>query len=293
MSFSESSETLLEVDPKTKLLVRKWLPDQQIKTIFLAIHGGLAHCGDWVTPALYFKKKGYATLAFDLRYHGTYAKYNKGKVFGHIDSFDTYISDVQVFYESITKEYPNIPIFVLAHSLGALIALKYGLTKALSDKNIKGFVLSSPWLENKVKVSPVLVSMSSILAKIRPTFAIKPEPITDHLTHDEQIYKRHLADEQAGLRGIKVSAKFGQESFKTQKWVLNNIDQWTTFPLFAVISGDDYLAEPAVSENALHKIPKNLLTLIKYEKNYHENFNELNREETFAKIEEWIQKVLL
>ena len=211
MSFSESSETLLEVDAKTKLLVRKWLPDQQIKAIFLAIHGALAHCGDWVTPALYFKNKGIATIAFDLRYHGTYSKYNKGKVYGHINSFDTYISDVRILYELIVKDYPTTPIFVLAHSMGALIALKYGLTKASEDKNIKGFIISSPWLENRVKVSPMLLSASKLIAMIHPTFSIKPEPITDHLTHDEHIYQRHLSDEQAGLRGVKVSAKFGQE----------------------------------------------------------------------------------
>ena len=87
MSFSETKTELFQADAKTKLLVYEWLPDQEVKVVMIGIHGGMAHGGDWVTPALYFKEKGVATYAPDLRWHGTYPKYNeKGKVFFHINS---------------------------------------------------------------------------------------------------------------------------------------------------------------------------------------------------------------
>ena len=35
----------------------------------LAIHGGLAHAGDWVTPAAHFKKRRWATVSFDMHGH--------------------------------------------------------------------------------------------------------------------------------------------------------------------------------------------------------------------------------
>jgi alpha-beta hydrolase superfamily lysophospholipase len=62
--------------------------------------------------------------------------------------------------------------------------------------------------------------------------------------------------------------------------------------MFAVLAGEDKLADPQGSKMALYSIPLKLLTLIVHEKNYHENFNEVNREETFGAIWKWMQKIL-
>ena len=95
MNFSETKTEIFQADEKTKLLVYEWLPDKDVKAVMIGIHGGMAHGGDWVTPALYFKEKGVATYAPDLRWHGTYPKYNeKGKVFFHINSYDEYVDDI-------------------------------------------------------------------------------------------------------------------------------------------------------------------------------------------------------
>jgi alpha-beta hydrolase superfamily lysophospholipase len=112
------------------------------------------------------------------------------------------------------------------------------------------------------------------------------------LTHDEKITVRHHYDEAIGLRGTTASAKLGVESEKTQAWVIKNMKTWERFPVFAVLAGEDQLADIQGSKNALYSIPLKLLTLIVHEKNYHENFNEVNRDETFGAIWKWMQKVL-
>ena len=289
-NYGETNCEVFQADDQTNLLAHSWLPEKEIKAIFLAIHGGLAHAGDWVTPALYFKEKGIATFALDMRHHGTYDKYNKGsKVFFHIDSYDQYTEDIHKFYQWIKKKYPGKPIFILGHSNGSLIALYYGLTKGQTD-DIKGYVLSSPWLKNIVSIPKIMLFMSKLIARVHPEFAVKPEPLTDHLTHDEKITARHYSDEKAGVRGTMVSAKAGVEIFKTQNWVLNNIKNWKKIPVFCIIAGKDKLADPQVSINAMNQIPKDLLQMIEYPENYHENFNEVNRDEIFARIYNWMQK---
>ena len=75
--------------------------------------------------------------------------------------------------------------------------------------------------------------MSKIIAKVYPKFAVKPAPLTDHLTHDEKITARHHSDEKAGVRGTMVSAKAGVAIFKAQNWVINNIKNWKKIPVFA------------------------------------------------------------
>jgi alpha-beta hydrolase superfamily lysophospholipase len=291
MEFFESKTELFQADDKTRLLVRIWLPGKTApKAIFLAIHGGLAHAGDWVSPALFFKEKGIATFAPDLRWHGTYPQYNeKGKVFFHINSYDEYSQDIHQFYKWIKKQYPHTPIFVLAHSNGALIALKYGLTLA-KESDIRGFILSSPWLKNSVKVPPLLLAISKLIALFYPAFEVTPASLVDKLTHDPQLTAKHYQAIEAGLRGTTATAKLGVESARTQNWVIKNLFSWEHFPLFCVIAGKDEIADPAVSMTALKAVPSALLTTIRYEENYHENFNELNRLQVFQKIEEWLTR---
>jgi len=292
MNFSETKTEIFQADEKTKLLVYEWLPEKDVKAVMIGIHGGLAHGGDWVTPALYFKEKGVATYAPDLRYHGTYPKYNEnGKNYFHINSYDEYVGDIHKLYSWVKERHPKVPIFIISHSNGALIALNYGLTLA-KKTDIKGFIVSSPWLVNRVKIPAALKTIAKLIAGIYPTFAVKAPALTDVLTHDEKITARHHQDEKIGLRGTMATAKLGVESEKTQGWVLENMKTWERFPMFAVIAGEDQLADPQSSKNAVNAIPSKLLTLIVHEKNYHENFNEVNRDKTFGAIWKWMQKIL-
>ena len=292
MNFSETGREVFQADDTTKLLTYIWMPKSKPRAIFIGIHGGMAHAGDWVTPALYFMKKGIATYALDLRWHGTYPQYNPGgKVFFHIDSYDQYSQDVHKFCKWVSAKHPGVPVFIISHSNGALISLNYGLTIG-KDADIKGIIVSSPWLKNKVEVPAVLISLSKVLSKIVPTMAVVPDELTEKLTHDRTITARHHADEAAGLRGTKATVRLGAESMKTQEWVVDNIGSWKKFPVFAAIAGQDMLAVPEASEAALRKIPSNLLTYHRYEENFHENFNELNRDKIFDLIAKWVDGLL-
>ena len=292
MSFKETKSEIINLEPNLKALLRIWLPENKPNAIFLAVHGLLAHSGDWVTLASYFKTKGIATYGADLRFHGTHYQHNKGKNIGHVDSYDDYIKDINTVLDMIKSAYPSIPVFLVGHSMGGLISLIFGLKIAQNDSNIKGIIISSPWLQNKVKVNRVLLSFSKIIAKIMPRFAVKGEPLNHLLTRDKAITKRHFEDEEKGLRISKVTAKFGVNTFKTQEWVLNNIKNWKDYPLFSVIAGNDQVAVSEVAINAIKTIDPNLSTMIVYEDNYHENFNEINREEIYEKIYGWIQNYL-
>jgi len=289
MDYGETTCEVFQADEKTKLLARIWLPEQGTKAIFIGIHGGMAHGGDWVTSAHYFNEKGVALYALDLRWHGAYPEYNDdGKNFFHINSYDDYARDVHGFYGWVKERHPGIPIFIISHSNGALISLYYGLSIG-KGSDIKGYVLSSPWLENRVVVPTVLRYLSKVIAAVSPTFSIAPEPVTDFLTHDEAITARHYSDEKIGLRGTRASAKLGVESEKAQAWVLKNMKHWAQFPIYCVIAGQDKLAVPETAERAMAEVPKGLATVVTYAENYHENFNEVNRGEIFDQVWDWMK----
>ncbi|MBN2039451.1 MAG: alpha/beta fold hydrolase [Spirochaetes bacterium] len=291
MNYSETRTELFQADKDIKLLSRQWITEKKQKAIFIAIHGGMAHCGDWVTPAIYFKEHGISTYAFDIRWHGTYPEYNKnGKVFFHIDGYKQNVEDIYNFYLKIRNDNPDTPVFLISHSYGAANALMLGLMYRETD--IKGIIVSSPWIKNKVPIPSILRIAANLIVLINPKFAIKPASLTEHLTHDKEIIKRHYADENSGIRGTSATVKTGKEMIKLQKFIMNKIVEWNKYPLFAVIAGKDYLADPDVSTDTLKKIPDKLLTLKYYENNFHENFNELNRDEIFDEIVRWTNQYL-
>jgi alpha-beta hydrolase superfamily lysophospholipase len=293
MYFKETKKDVLETKDGVCLPIRIWLPKKAPKAVFLAIHGAMAHAGDWVTPGLFFAEKGFATVAFDLRGHGLSPKHNKKiKLLLHIDSFEDFIDDTKCVLDYIKKEFPKTPVFILGHSFGGLISLNYGLTKAKGEKIIKGFIVSSPWLRNLVEIPPVLRALSKVLAVIYPKLPNPANLDLNVLTHDKTILKRHVKDEKGGLRGTKATPGFLIEAEKAQEWTSENLMNWKGFPLFAVIAGKDELADPDFSEKVLAKVPKKFITLINYKDNYHENFNETNREEIFNKIYKWMMPLL-
>lgn len=289
MLYSATENKIFELDENIKLPSYIWSPECDVKAIFIAIHGGMSHGGDWENTALFFKDKGVKTYALDLRHHGLFPKYNSSKkTIFHIDSYEIYADDIDKYYLSIKKENPGIPIFILAHSNGSLISLYYSLTKG-ANKDIKGFILSSPWLVNRVKVSVPVKIISKLLAFIKPTIPLSPEPLTDVLTHDPEITERHHRDEASGIRGTQISAKLGIEYLKAQSFVLKNMTNWKSAPILGIIAGDDHLADPLGSINALNSINEVSVKILSYSHNFHENFNELNRQEIFGEIWSWLQ----
>ncbi|RJP82681.1 MAG: alpha/beta hydrolase [Desulfobacteraceae bacterium] len=278
MNFSETRMDVLRTADGLSLDIHIWEPEKP-EAIILAIHGGLAHAGDYVTPALFFKKKGLATAAYDLRGH------KQEKTF--IKDFRLFHEDTELFLGWGRKEYQNLPIFIMAHSMGSLIVTHLGIKTAIDRFGVKGFIMSSPYYENAVKVSPVMIPMVKIMGRLIPRMVIPSPDITDLLTHDKAITRRHREDEQAGLRSAKPTMRFGSELLKAQKWVKENITKWH-HPLFAVVAGNDHVADPAEAERLLKRINKKHLTYLYHKDNYHENYNETNREETFARIYDWI-----
>ncbi len=282
MRFSETKLDVLRTRDGQEFDIHIWEPEAP-KAVFMAIHGGLAHAGDYVTPALYFKERGIATVSYDLRGH------KQEKIF--IASFDQYLEDTADFLQWTKKAYRGLPIFVVGHSMGGLIATHFGIRYAGSDPEIKGYLLSSPYYGNAIKVPPIMIPIIKMFGSIIPKAVIPGPDLTELLTHDEDITRRHRKDEADGIRGSKATMRFGGELLKAQKWVKENFSKWQ-HPTFAVIAGADQVADSSQAEELLGSMDKKLLTIVRHKDNFHENFNEVNRNDTFDKMYQWIQHMI-
>ena len=283
MRFGEDRLTTFKASDEAQRSVHIWSPEEP-RAVILALHGGMAHAGDYVTVARYFRDKGIATVSYDLCGHGKLARVD-------IPGFDVFLKDTELFLQWTTAHYPDRPIFLMGHSMGALIAAHLELGLFATNPKIKGVILSSPYFVNAVKVPKILIALSSVLARLMPTAKVPMESLTDSLTHDAQIQARHHADEQANIRAGEVSFRFAAALLSAQAALGNDLSAWR-HPLFAVLAGDDKLADAHAARAMLETIPKRLLELHWYEENYHENFNERNREKIFRDIELWLERIL-
>ena len=279
MRFSEDSMDTLTCIDGLQLDIHTWQPISP-KGVILAIHGGLAHGGDFVTPALYFKEQGYATVSYDLRGH------NKQKKV-YIEKFEHLLEDTLLFLQWVKKAYPGLPIFIMGHSVGGLLATYLGLGMFKNDEDILGYIISSPFYVNATPIPKVMQNLSSVLSKIAPKMSVPLDDVMDYLTHDETITMRHRQDEKDFTRAQQCSVRFAKELQVAQSGLPSKMKNWNA-PLFAVVAGDDKLADTQGTRALLDEVDQNLLTYQYHEKNYHENFNELNREDIFRDIQNWM-----
>ncbi|MBB3224505.1 alpha/beta fold hydrolase [Pseudoduganella umbonata] len=264
--------------------VHIWEPPEPVdppmlRCVLLALHGGMAHAGDWGTPALYFRARGIATAAFDLCGHGA------GKR-ADIPDFDIFIEETGLFLDWVRSRWPGVPVFVIGHSMGALVATRFGLA---GGADVAGFILSSPYYVNAVPVPAALQRLSGVLAKLVPTMKVPLASLTDVLTHDAAITARHHRDEADGIRATEVTMRFGHALQGAQRGL--SLEGWR-HQLYVVLAGQDALADTQAAQRLLGAVPPHLLACRVEAGNRHENFNELNRNELFADIAAWIERTL-
>ncbi|OEZ62814.1 MULTISPECIES: alpha/beta fold hydrolase [unclassified Duganella] len=281
MRFAEDRLASFRAGPQAERRVHIWEPAGVApRAVILAIHGGMAHAGDYVTPALYFRQHGIATVAYDLCGHQDARRVD-------IPGFHVFLDDSVAFLQWVKQNYPGVPVYVMGHSMGALIATHLGLGHFAGDAAIKGFILSSPYYVNAIKVSPVLLALAGVLGALAPRMKVPLAPLTDMLTHDSAITARHHDDERDGIRATEITVRFGNALTHAQQGLAPRMAAWK-HPLFAVVAGDDKLADADAAEKMLKSVPPALLTYQRHPQNYHENFNELNREQIFADILAWM-----
>jgi alpha-beta hydrolase superfamily lysophospholipase len=279
MRFSEDRLARFKGRGGTERTIHIWEPSQP-RAVMLALHGAMAHGGDYVTPALYFRNHDIATVSFDMCGHD-------GKRRADVPDFDIFLDEAELFLHWVKKHYPGLPVFILGHSMGALIATRFGLERLGRNDEVKGFILSSPYYVNAVKVPAVLQQMSGTLARLLPKMKVPLASFTDVLTHDAAITDRHHADENDGVRATELTVRFGHALSEAQKGLAEKMPTWR-YPVYAVVAGDDKLADSSAAEAMLMTIGGNLLHYNFQPQNYHENFNETNREEIFADILGWL-----
>lgn len=281
--FNETRIEQLSCPAGKPRAIRIWEPENTSR-VLLAIHGGMSHAGDFMVLAESMSARGYATVAYDQYGHDR-------KHLAHIPRFEVFLEDLERMLEGVKNMYPGLPVFILSHSMGALVSAHLGLKRFVGDEAVKGFISSSPYWVNAIHTPWIVRKAAGLLSVLAPQMKVPIEDIRDYVTHDREIMDRQREDIADDYMASGASARFAAELLKAQAWLGKHIGQWE-HPLLAIVAGDDKLADSAATRDLLGQIAPELLTELYYPDNFHENFNETNREEIFEKMDRWMDNQL-
>jgi len=134
------------------------------KALVVLIHGLGEEASKYDTVALRLNEAGYSVYAIDLPGHGK----SEGKR-GHVGCSYEIVKIVDAVIIYAKKDCPDVPVFVMGHSMGGNIALSYRYYRR-DIPDISGYVASAPWLmigsEKLVKKYKLAVFASLLLPKV-------------------------------------------------------------------------------------------------------------------------------
>jgi acylglycerol lipase len=274
------SEGLFESKDGLKLFEQSWYPADEPKGFVIIVHGYAEHCARYKFVAKHLTDNGYAVFSFDLRGHG---RSEGAKTF--INSYDEYLSDLDLFLSRVKAQAKEKPIFLLGHSMGGAISTLFTITR---KPEIRGLILSAAALKISASISPLLVRLSGVIGQILPT--VKTIKLNSrYISRDPEVVSVYDSDPFIYRGGIP--ARTGAELTSAINQIQKSMST-LELPLLIMHGTDDRLTDMEGSKQLFAKASSNDKTLKLYDGLYHEILNEPEKERVLGDIVEWMDKRL-
>ncbi len=242
------------------------------KGAVIIIHGIAEHSGryDEITEKL--NQTRLNVIRYDLRGHGQ----TQGKR-GALKSFHQFVDDLHEIVKLEKQKHDRI--FLIGHSMGGLIANLY----AVKYGDITGVVSSAAPTYFIKDVMPFRVIGYRWLGFLKK----KTNFADDQLSRIKEVEEAYI-DDPLNLKHFHYSLA-GEMFVGAVRYLNKQIDQYQT-PVLIVHGGNDKIVPQSFSKRFFDLIPVEDKTLIVYPENYHEIFNDLDREVVFNDVTQWLSK---
>lgn len=250
------------------------------KALVILVHGMGEHSGRYLSFAKWLAEAGFSSYVIDLRGFG-----KSGGKRGCVRNFFEYLKDLSALFKHASEQEPGLPIFIMGHSFGGLIASAW-LAFDRPAKNPAGLILSSPLFGIKVSApvwQKVLGRLASFLA---PDFTQPNSVNPELLTHDPDIIAIQKKDPLAHFR---ISARLFTEIERMIRR-RDGISKRISCPCLVLQAGDDKIVSREATQEFFRQLSSNDKTYWVFEGWYHEILNEQGREQVFSQIAKWLQE---
>lgn len=250
------------------------------KAAIVLVHGQGEHSGRYGYAAAALNRRGYDVYSGDLPGHG-----RSGGLRGHIDRFDDYLRVVDEWLTAARRRQSGAPVFLLGHSVGGLIAIRYLETQP-NAASLAGAVLSSPALRLRYPIAPWKTAIGRRLDRLFPLLRMSSGLEGQRATRNEEV---RAVSAQDPLMVRVASVRFYNELIRAQQAALQAADR-ITLPLLLLHGGADEIIEPAASLEFGQRLalPDQEVRLLPGL--HHEIMNEPERDDVLREIADWLDK---
>ena len=251
----------------------------QPRALLVLVHGLGEHSGRYSHVLAFLTGHGFACHVFDLRGHG-----RSDGMGGHVDSFGDYLEDLRTVHDQAAREHAGLPVFLVGHSMGGLVALRYAQAR---PDGLRGLVLSSPLLgiARGSRPSRPVAALGRLLSRLLPTFRLTSTVNPARLSRDPAVGAAYAADPLVGRR---VSARWFTASLQAMHEAHANAAKLAV-PTLMMAAGDDFLADTEATRRFAKNAPAAKVQLQVWDGLYHELLNAPEREAVLDRIRGWIE----
>jgi acylglycerol lipase len=259
-----------------RLYRQSWLPDGPPRAVVVIAHGACEHSGRYAHVAARLVDEGYGVYALDHRGHGR----SEGAR-AVIDRIDNAVEDLDQLVLLAASEQPGVPLFLLGHSMGATISVRYAIAH---QNRLTGLILTGP-LAALEAASPVTRLVARLLSVLVPQLGLfdvdstlvsrDPDVVkayeTDPLVHQGRLPARTVAELSSAVHSFPEAVGA------------------ITVPTLIMYGSGDHLVPPAGSMMLNDRIGAADTTLKTYDGLFHEILNEPEQDAVMEDMCSWLR----
>jgi alpha-beta hydrolase superfamily lysophospholipase len=286
-----------------EVFVYKWAPSYPARAVVQIAHGGVEHALRYQRVAEFLNDHGYVVYANDHRAHGKTAGTMEHAGKAGPDGWNGIVGDFKQLTDIIKVELPGLPIFLMGHSLGSIVAQQY--MEQYGD-GIAGVILSGTFgtlgdtTEAEAAIDQAIAAdgLEAPSMVIAGMFGAFNEPFEgdtgfEWLSRDTVEVQKYVDDPWCGT--FPLSNEFVRDFFNgmAEIWKPENEAKIPkSLPVY-VISGDQdpagaFTEAVKVLIARYQELGLEDLTFTFYPQARHEILNETNRDEVHADILGWL-----
>jgi alpha-beta hydrolase superfamily lysophospholipase len=257
-----------------KIFTRSWRPEGGARGVIVLSHGFNSHSGYYLWVAEQVSASGLAVYALDYRGRGK----SDGERY-YIDKFSEYQGDLDLTVKLARSREPGLPIFILGHSAGGVIACNYVLD---NQADIAGLICES--FAYKVPAPDFALSVLKGLSHLAPhahVLKLKKEDFS----RDPKVTRALLDDPL--LADEVQPTKTVAEMVRADERLKRDFGLFT-LPLLIIHGTKDTVTRPEGSQEFYANAGSKDKTLKLYEGYFHDPLSDIGKEAVMADIRSWI-----
>jgi alpha-beta hydrolase superfamily lysophospholipase len=264
-----------------ELFYQLWRPETSRGTIVVT-HGISEHSECYNRFANTMAQDNWTIVGWDLRGHGR----SEGKR-GYVADFSEFSNDLDALIKFVKAQIlkRDQPLVLFGHSLGGLITLRTMVNNA--PANIAALALSSPALGLSLPVPKIKERAAEILATWLPKVTLYNEIRYADLIRDTEMQKEYRNDP---LRHDKASPQV-YLGMQTAIQELNKQAAEIYVPVIMQLAGKEKIVSTPASEKFFELIGSKKKEIFVYADSLHEIFQDLGRDEVFADLKQFLNRV--